>query len=303
MAVDPQRPGEPGEADPGAGARAGSDTRAAADGRRGGMSRRALLLAAGTAAGAVAVTGGVVWWRSAQGPASRGQAAGRDTSGRGTPSTTPAGSPALDGQDVVTAVRSAIRGTPMADLTFDGGLTQSEFAAKAHGRIRFHPEVSSSRENCAYAMTVTPAGEPAMDVTMALSGGSAEQYVNGERGGKRGTAGQDHLDMVVAMSGIGVVLDLVDGTEQVNVAGPLHSGDLPADQAPGVVQEQLAGMAGWKKSELEGTRITWELELDRHNRPRRFVLSWVTRLPGGELASTYSTTYENWRQGEITAPG
>ncbi|TDB95282.1 hypothetical protein E1267_42065 [Nonomuraea longispora] len=295
MAVDPQRPGEPGEADPAAGARAGSDTRAAADGRPGGMSRRALLLGAGTAAGAVAVTGGAVWWRSAQGPASRGQAAGRDASGRGTPSTTPAGSAALDGQDVVAAVRSAIRGTPMADLTFDGGLTQSEFAAKAHGRIRFHPEVSSSRENCAFAMTVIPAGEPPLDVTMTPSGD--------KRRGRRERAGQEHLDMVVTMSGIGVVLDLVGGTERVNVAGSLHSGDLPAERAPGVVQEQLAGMAGWKKSELKGTRITWELELDRHHRPRRFVLSWVMRLSDAELASTYSTTYENWRQGEITAPG
>ncbi|WP_246083863.1 hypothetical protein [Nonomuraea diastatica] len=200
-------------------------------------------------------------------------------------------------------MQSAITVKPMADLTFDGALTQSEFAAKAHGRIRFHPEVSFSPQNCAYAMTVAPAGEPAMDVAMVLSGGSVELFVDGKPQGEREPRGQDYLDMVVTMSGIGVILDLVGRTERVDAAGPRYSGSLPAEKAPGAIQEQLAGMAGWKTSELKGTRITWQLELDPQNRPRLFVLSWVTEVRGTELASTYSTTFGGWRQGEIAAPG
>ncbi|MEO3803658.1 serine/threonine-protein kinase [Nonomuraea sp. B1E8] len=323
-----------GEAGAGAGERElrelSRGARAAAGGGRGRVSRRALLLGAGAVAGAVAVSGGVLWWRSAQSPASGGRVAGPDTAGSpevsgSVTSTAPAGSatpaaqdrspsatataertivpPRPEGQDIVIAMQSAITVKPMADLTFDGALTQSEFAAKAHGRIRFHPEVSFSPQNCAYAMTVTPAGEPEMDVTMVLSEGSAELFVDGKPQGEREPRGQDYLDMVVTMSGIGVILDLVGRTERVDAAGPRYSGSLPAEKAPGAIQEQLAGMAGWKTSELEGTRINWQLELDRQNRPRIFVLSWVTEVRGTELASTYSTTFGDWRQGEIAAPG
>ncbi|MEO3791128.1 serine/threonine-protein kinase [Nonomuraea sp. B10E15] len=304
--------------------------RAAAGGGRGRVSRRALLLGAGAVAGAGAVSGGVLWWRSARGPASGGRVAGPDAAGSpdasgSVTSTTPAGSatpaaqdrspsatappertvvpPRPEGQDIVIAMQSAITVKPMADLTFDGALTQSEFAAKARGRIRFHPEVSFSPQNCAYAMTVTPAGEPAMDVTMVLSEGSTELFVDGKPQGEREPRGQDYLDMVVTMSGIGVILDLVGRTERVDAAGLRYSGSLPAEKAPGAIQERLAGMAAWKTSELKGTRINWQLELDRQNRPRLFVLSWVTEVRGTELASTYSTTFGGWRQGEIAAPG
>ncbi|MEV1177107.1 protein kinase [Nonomuraea sp. NPDC049784] len=311
-------PSPAGGPEPGAGESDAAGRGAAEHGRVG---RRAVLLGVGAVAVAAAATGGVMWWRDAQTQSSgRGATVtGLPATGSGdkTTSTTPSGSasasataeetagpPGPHGQELAIAIESAISVWPMADMTFQGGLTQSDFAAEAHGRIRFQPDAGDSTRSCDFSMKVAAPDIGTVDVVVMAPAGPDDLYVNGKRlAGDAEYDGRGYIDMIVIMSGLGVILDLVAHTPQVSGAGRRYSGGLDAGSAPTPIKERLTEPANWKLSQLKGTRISWNIELDTTNRPKSFVLSWRASVGGSELSSTYTSTYGKWRQGEIKAPG
>ncbi|MEV4170278.1 hypothetical protein [Nonomuraea sp. NPDC049709] len=197
-------------------------------------------------------------------------------------------------------MESAITVKPMADLTFQGGLTESSFVATARGRARFQPDRGYSPGDCDFALNVDPADMESFDLVILSPD---DRYVNGKVVGDSTDVDiRDYLDMITVMSGIGVILDLVAGTTGVSRAGRRYAGGLVAPKAPISIKERLVDMAGWKASRLAGTRLNWRLELDRDNRPRSFMLSWLVSMAGTEIASSYETTFANWREGRIPAP-
>ncbi|WP_433429998.1 serine/threonine protein kinase [Nonomuraea sp. CA-141351] len=285
------------------------------------VGRRAVLAGLGAVTVAAATTGGVVWWREA-----RLQSSGRGAtvtglpatgSSNGTTSTPPSGSPSASttaeepispprphGQELAIAMESAISVWPMADMTFQGGLTQSDFFAEVHGRIRFQPDEGESAGSCDFAMKVAAPEVGTIDVVVMAPAGPDDLYVNRKRlAADAEYDGRGYIDMIVIMSGLGVILDLVAHTSQVSGAGRRYSGGLDTGSAPSPIKEQLAGPANWKLGRLKGTRISWNIQLDTANRPKTFVLSWRASAGGSELSSTYTSTYKKWRRGEIKAPG
>ncbi|MFI7637192.1 hypothetical protein [Nonomuraea sp. NPDC049400] len=265
------------------------------------MGRRAVLLGLGTVAVAAATTGGVVWWREA-----RPQSSGRGPSpSTGASSTTPeaVSPPPAVGQELAIAMESAISVRPMADMTFEGGLTQSNFHATGHGQTRFRPEAGYSAGSCDFAMKVTGPDVDAIDVVVLSADGADGLYINGKRLAEDAEHdARGYIDMITIMSGLGVILDLLGHTPQVSGAARRYSGGLDAGSAPQPIKERLAEPANWKLSRLKGTRISWNIELDTANRPKSFTLSWRVPVGGEELASTYATTFDRWRQGDVRAP-
>ncbi|QFY10946.1 protein kinase [Nonomuraea phyllanthi] len=304
---------------------------AVADGRVG---RRAVLLGLGSVTVAALATGGVVWWRTSAGARSVPQVpgttalsatgagsttappqtgtpseeAGTPTGQDATPSDSPAAeepitAPPANGQKLAIAMETAISVRPMADMTFEGGLSQSDFQPTASGRIRFLPDAGYSDGSCDFDMHVTAPGLEPMDVVMRAAS-PHDLYIDRKRLGVDAEHdGRAYIDMIVAMSAPGVVFALVAHTTGVSRAGRRYSGGLLTQNAPTTIQQQLAGPAGWKLSDLEDTRLSWNLELDAANRPKSFLLSWRVSISGTELASTYATTYKKWREGDrIAAP-
>ncbi|NRQ39884.1 serine/threonine protein kinase [Nonomuraea sp. NN258] len=298
------------------------------------VSRRKALLGAGAALGAAAVAGGVLWWRgvlpgdarpgdggtsaatggsSAPGDAPTGDAPTRDAaqasgseSARAEPSESEQPEPSVtappgDGTRIAIAVEGALTLTPLADLSFQGGLTQSSFAADARGRIAYRSDVGFSTGSCDFAVRIAPdesESDPPANVTI-LSTGDQSMFIDGKPHESDTTHHiKSYVDMVVVMGGLGVLLDLVARTPQVNKADRRYSGGLPTPEAPDQVKGEILQLAGWKDEQLKGTRVTWRLELDELNRPTSYRVAWWYQ----DLASTFTSTYTKWREGEIRRP-
>ncbi|MFC4116482.1 serine/threonine-protein kinase [Nonomuraea zeae] len=301
------------------------------------VSRRAVLLGAGAVVSAAAVTGGVLWWRLPRGGPS--QTAGSATLGvsgtrgvtgtpgvSGTPSVSstpgvipsgapevtgtsteaveaPVSAPPARGMSLAIAMQGAIAVAPLADLTFEGGLTQSSFHGTGRGRVRYDADGSYSVGSCDFAVRMA-SDEGTLNITVLNTGGTRDTYLNGHRTWKDPDgAKQAYIDMLVVMAGIGVILELVGQAGQVNRSGRRYSGGLEAGGLPTAIKERLGDMSGGGAERLKGTRVTWRLELDKRNRPMSFELAWWVAIEGTELSSTFTTTFRNWRDEQITRPG
>ncbi|MEU8247187.1 serine/threonine-protein kinase [Nonomuraea sp. NPDC048916] len=279
------------------------------------VSRRSVLLGAGAAAAAVAVTGALLWRQAVLGAPGDSPAGTATTpppsvtpspsAGTSRPSATeteqpPASPPPARPAALVAAVEAAVTVTSMADFSYDGGLSQSAFYGTAKGQLAYGTKGMIATD---FSMRASSEGETAQVVFIETADDQAT-YLNGRRvTGEQDSAAFEFATMVPVTSGIGVMLDLINLTPRVSGAERVYSGSLVADTAPAVVQDKLSEITGgWTSEQLGDSQITWKLRLDAHDRPVLFDFSWRALNSNTRVTSSFTTTYGKWRTGTIQAP-
>ncbi|MEU7894275.1 serine/threonine-protein kinase [Nonomuraea sp. NPDC049152] len=271
--------------------------------RPGGVSRRALL-AAGGAVAATAATAGVVLWRRGQGSASPSSSPAPTTESSPTPvasgpTASPEASPPAPG-DLATAVESAVGATPMADFSYEGGLSQGDWTFSAKGMLSYHHSAGSSPLDTRMDMTVTT-DQGRVRQRVLLSG--IDHFVDGKRvDDLEAFPIMEYAGYAHAMAAIGIIADLARVTPRVKSSGWRYSGALTTTKAPTQLWECFLRMptVADTKEVLAKTTLTWQLDLDEQDRPTLFELAWHLLLDDGtRLTSRFTTEYGGWRMGEV----
>ncbi|MEU4229985.1 serine/threonine-protein kinase [Nonomuraea sp. NPDC026600] len=269
------------------------------------MARRNVLTGAGLAATGLVVTGALLWARSAgrtnitSTTAAATGTPGPSTSSSGTPEPAVAPPPAKPAE-LVAAVEAATIVTPLADFTYEGGLSQSSFYGEARGQLVFGATDDMSTD---FNMRVESVGDTRQVVVIG-STDKPKVYLDGKPvTGKETSEALYFAEMLPVTAGIGVLLDVISVTPRISGEARSYSGSLVTTKGPRVVQDKISEITGgWTADELADTQLTWKLKLDARDRPIFFDLSWRAFNETGRVASSFFTTYVNWRAGSITAP-
>ncbi|HUR07318.1 MAG TPA: serine/threonine-protein kinase [Nonomuraea sp.] len=267
------------------------------------MARRHVLTGAGLAATGLVVTGALLWVRSA----GRANITSTTAAAVGSPSTsssgTPepaAGPPPAKPAELVAAVEAATIVTPLADFTYEGGLSQSSFYGEARGQLVFGATDDMTTD---FNMRVESVGDT-RQVIVIESADEPKVYLDGRPvTGKETSDALYFAEMLPVTAGIGILLDVISVTPRISGEARSYSGSLVTTKGPRVVQDKISEITGgWTADELADTQLTWKLKLDARDRPIFFDLSWRALNETGRVASSFVTTYVNWRAGSITAP-
>ncbi|MFD1543198.1 protein kinase domain-containing protein [Nonomuraea guangzhouensis] len=265
------------------------------------MARRNVLTGAGLAATGLVVTGALLWARTA----GRANITTAAATGSPVPSTSGTPEPAVSAPpakpaELVAAMEAAIIVTPLADFTYEGGLSQSAFYGAARGRLVFDATDDMTTD---FNMRVESAGDT-RQVIVIEGADQPKVYLDGKRvTGKETSDALYFAEMLPVTAGIGVLLDVVSVTPRISGEARSYSGSLVTTKGPRVVQDKISEITGgWTADELAHTQLTWRLKLDARDRPIFFDLSWRAVNETGRVASSFATTYAGWRAGSITAP-
>ncbi|GAA4190936.1 hypothetical protein GCM10022252_30010 [Streptosporangium oxazolinicum] len=300
------------------------------------VTRRRLLLAGGVAATALAVTGGVFWrWGTGSpspGPLSIPTVPGTPTLGGGTstpapasagstpaavnasasapaPSTrvssSPPGPPPARSAELVAAVESAVLAAPVADFTFEGQLTDSDFLGTATGRLGYGGvDAEASQYGTGFDMRVRMRSGKARKVAVLWEEGRQETYLDARRVKDQADPPEalSMAEMVIVTASVDVILDLAIQTTRITREGRLYSGQLVTTRAPAAVVDKLSEITGgWTPEQLERqSTIQWRLRLDADDRPATFDFDWRALLHGSRTTSPFRTVYRDWRAGTVT---
>ncbi|GAA2406781.1 hypothetical protein GCM10010404_76100 [Nonomuraea africana] len=259
----------------------------------GGVSRRALL-ATGAAVAAGAATAGVLLWR--RGGGSDGAAPSNLSASTGGAEASP---PAPS--DLATAIESGVGATPMADFSYQGGLSQGDWTFSAKGKLSYHHSAGSSPLDTRMDMTVTTdLGRVNRRVLLA----GIDDFVDGRRvDNPNAIEIMEYAKYAHTMAAIGIIADLARVTPRIRSSGRLYSGSLTTTEAPAQLWECFLRMptVADTKEALAKTTLTWKLELDKRDRPTFFELAWHLRTEDGtRLTSSFTTEYGGWRVGEVS---
>jgi hypothetical protein len=266
------------------------------------MARRKMLAGAGLAATALLVSGVLLWERAAgRTPITQTPAAAT-----GIPSSTSTGTaesvapPPAKRAELVAAVEAATIGTPLADFTYSGGLSESAYAGEARGRLVFGASDGTTTD---FDMRVESVGD-SRQVVVIESSDTPAVYLDGKPvKGKEASEALYFAEMLPVTAGIGALLDVISLTPRISAEGRSYSGSLVTSKGPQALQDKISEITGgWTVDDLADTQLTWKLKLDPRDRPVFFDLSWRALNANIRLASSFATTYSNWRAGTITAP-
>ncbi|MEU7857695.1 protein kinase [Nonomuraea sp. NPDC049141] len=265
------------------------------------MARRNVLTGAGLAATGLVVTGALLWARSA-GRANITTAAATGSPGpstSGTPEPAVSAPPAKPAE-LVAAIEAATIVTPLADFTYEGGLSQSSFYGEARGQLVFDATDNMTTD---FNMRVESVGDT-RQVIVIESADKPKVYLDGKPvTGKETSDALYFAEMLPVTAGVGVLLDVISVTPRISGEARTYSGSLVTTRGPRIVQQKISEITGgWTADELADTQLTWKLKLDARDRPIFFDLSWRAFNETGRVASSFVTTYANWRAGSITAP-
>ncbi|GII97266.1 hypothetical protein Ssi02_74970 [Sinosporangium siamense] len=206
--------------------------------------------------------------------------------------------------ELAAALDLALRVTPAAAFSFEGGFTQSNVAAKAIGRLMnrgsrhsddFKMRVDSD-EYPAEGYVITGNGDLYLDSPGASSVALVEQ-ASGEASW--------YALMVAGTAGPSVIQELVLNTERMHRKGRTYSGVLPAGETSGRLRTLLSSWLGVDiDSETNNSFVSYTLAIDTENRPKKFNLVWKVPVGGGgTYESEFATTYRDWKtSGKITRP-
>ncbi|WP_308168485.1 serine/threonine-protein kinase [Nonomuraea sp. NEAU-A123] len=267
------------------------------------MGRRNVLTGAGLAATGLVVTGALLWARSA----GRTNITSTTAAATGSPSTSSSGTPEpavgpppAKPAELVAAVEAATIVTPLADFTYEGGLSQSSYYGEARGQLVFGANDDMTTD---FNMRVESVGDT-RQVIVIESVDEPKVYMDGKPvTGKETSEALYFAEMVPVTAGIGVLLDVISVTPRIGGEARSYSGSLVTTKGPQIVQDKISEITGgWTADELADTQLTWKLKLDARDRPIFFDLSWRAVNETGRVASSFVTTYVNWRAGSITAP-
>ncbi|MEU7836272.1 serine/threonine-protein kinase [Nonomuraea sp. NPDC049129] len=265
------------------------------------LARRKMLAGAGLAATALLVSGVLLWERAA------GRAPITSAAATGTPSSTTTGAaesvvppPPAKRAELVAAVEAATIVTPLADFTYSGGLSESAYAGQARGRLVFGASDDTTTD---FDMRVESVGD-SRQVVVIESSDTPTVYLDGKPvKGKEASASLYFAEMLPVTAGIGALLDVISLTPRISAEGRSYSGSLVTSKGPRALQDKISEITGgWTADDLADTQLTWKLKLDPRDRPVFFDLSWRALNANIRLASSFATTYSNWRAGTITAP-
>ncbi|MET9343293.1 serine/threonine-protein kinase [Nonomuraea sp. NPDC003804] len=261
--------------------------------RGSGVASRRALLAGGVAAVVAAATTGVVLWRGFGTP-------GDDMADQPTPTGSSTAPPTS--RDLPLALESAVNVTPMADFTFEGFLPQGTWATKVQGKLSYDHDAVSSVDT-RMDMTVTAEN---LELTQRVVLTETE-YIDGKE-----VPDPSRAPILLyarcphTMGAVGVIADLARTTENVSASGRRYAGALVTRKAPAPLARQIRALHGDERTEREtgDTSLSWVLVLDGRNRPKTFELSWHFPLDETtKLTARFTTTYRDWREGEVRAPG
>ncbi|MFI7151378.1 serine/threonine-protein kinase [Nonomuraea sp. NPDC050022] len=264
------------------------------------LARRKMLAGAGLAATALLVSGVLLWERAA----GRAPITPAAATGTPSPSTGMAESmvppPPARRAELVAAVEAATIVTPLADFTYSGGLSESAYAGQAQGRLVFGASDDTTTD---FDMRVESVGD-SRKVVVIESSDTPTVYLDGKPvKGKEASAALYFAEMLPVTAGIGALLDVISLTPRISAEGRSYSGSLVTSKGPRALQDKISEITGgWTVDDLADTQLTWKLTLDPRDRPVFFDLSWRALNENIRLASSFATTYSNWRAGTITAP-
>ncbi|MFI6480379.1 serine/threonine-protein kinase [Nonomuraea sp. NPDC050663] len=284
------------------------------------ISRRRMLTGAVAAGAGVAVTGGLLWrfWPTDTASASSGarpstgQSAtttpmGPSATPSATPTPTPTATPTptpdgavqpppADPMALALAVEEALAETSLANLAFDGFLSQSSFKLDATGQVSLPPGALSDNARSDFAISVKP--EDPADAPFSFAVREGELFMGGKR--VYDPPGHDYIQAVRTTAGLEVLLDFVQLAPRVRRSGTSYSAVIPFSQSP----EQFKGwIMAWTEQGDDNAfardTVEWKLSLDRSNRPARFVVSWRSLIIGQTVSHTFTSVYSRWRAGAI----
>ncbi|MEU0565720.1 serine/threonine-protein kinase [Nonomuraea sp. NPDC005983] len=265
------------------------------------VSRRGVLIGAGAVLAAAATSGVLLWWRAAAGTSASPVASGSPAAVTASPS-----GPAAEPRALMAALQAALGATPMADLTYEGGLSQSDFHADAKGRLVYDLGAGSGANAVSYELSVlTPAtGDKRVSAVVIRQGADYGIYINGRKTKERDPSEiVTHVRLIEMMASVAVITELVALTPAVRRSGRVYTGSLDTVTTPQTLQDILMEIAGgWTQKELAKTTLNWKVELDSQDRPVSYLLVWRYPIQGDMLSSTWETRYSHWRSGTITAP-
>ncbi|MER6949292.1 serine/threonine-protein kinase [Nonomuraea sp. NPDC000554] len=266
------------------------------------VSRRGLLVGAGAVLAAAATSGVLLWRRAAGGTTSAPPAA----SGSPAAVTASPSGPAAEPRALMAAIQTALGATPMADLTYEGGLSQSSFNANATGRLVYDLGAGSATNAVSYDLSVLASATGDKRVRAAVIRQSAAYgiYINGRKTKERDPSEiVAHVRLIELMASVAMLTELVALTPAVRRSGRVYTGSLHTVTTPQTLQDILMEIAGgWTQKELAKTTLNWKVELDPQDRPVSYLLVWRYPIEGDMLTSTWETRYSHWRSGTITAP-
>ncbi|WP_329084261.1 hypothetical protein [Streptosporangium sp. NBC_01469] len=222
------------------------------------------------------------------------------------PSSPPSPPPARSAE-LVAAVESAVLAAPVADFTFEGQLTDSEFLGTATGRLGYGGvDAETSQYGTGFDMRVRMRSGKARKVAVLWEEGRQETYLDARRV-KDGQADPPEAlsmaEMVIVTASVDIILDLAIQTTRITRNGRLYSGQLVTTRAPAAVVDKLSEITGgWTPEQLERqSTIQWRLRLDADDRPATFDFDWRALLHGSRTTSPFRTVYRDWRAGTVTA--
>ncbi|GAA4066086.1 serine/threonine-protein kinase [Nonomuraea soli] len=292
------------------------------------LSRRRMLAGAVAAGAGVAVTGGLLWrfWPTDTASASSGAqpSTGRGTStppagtnpgpspsasgGKppsSTPPATPTPTPASDGavqpppaepMALALAIEEALAATSLANLTFDGFLSQSSFKLDATGKVSLPPGALSDNARSDFEVSVKP--EDPSDAPFSFAVREGELFMGGKR--VYDPPGHDYIQAVRTTAGLEVLLDFVQLAPRVRRSGTRYNAVIPFSRSP---EQFKAWIMTWTEQGDDNAfardTVAWDLRLDRSNRPTRFVVSWRSLIIGQTVSHTFTSVYSRWREGAI----
>ena len=267
------------------------------------MGRRNVVTGVALVTTGLVVGGALIWARSSGRtsltPTTVAATGSPSTSSSGTPDPAVSPPPARPAE-LVAAVEAATIVTPLADFSYEGGLSQSSYYGKARGQLVFGATDDTTTD---FNMRVESVGD-SRRVVVIDSGDEPKVYLDDKlMTGKETSEALYFAEMVPVTAGIGVMLDVISVTPRISGDARSYSGSLVTTRGPQVIQEKISEITGgWTADELADTQLTWKLKLDARDRPIFFDLSWRALNDTGRVASSFFTTYTNWRAGTITAP-